>query len=275
MMRALTAWSEFLHLRAIPVVLGAAAAFLWVAARSVLPASTALFLISILLTQVAIAFHNNWCDRDLDAVTKPWRLIPRGALAPRTAHRIAWLLFAAGVAVSLPLGPFAVIAIMLGTACGFGYDAGLKRTVWSFVPYTVALPTLPVAAFIAAGRTDALLAVAYLVGAPLVIAIHLADALPDVARDRAFGLTTLAVRLGCPRDADHLLARRRQRRRARSRVLAAARAPRHPLRRLRRPARGRGRRRAVATRPSGARADGRGRPRLGLAARPGGMSVWR
>ena len=195
-MRALTAWSEFLHLRAIPVVLGAAAAFLWVAARSVLPASTALFLISILLTQVAIAFHNNWCDRDLDAVTKPWRLIPRGALAPRTAHRIAWLLFAAGVAVSLPLGPFAVIAIMLGTACGFGYDAGLKRTVWSFVPYTVALPTLPVAAFIAAGRTDALLAVAYLVGAPLVIAIHLADALPDVARDRAFGLTTLAVRLG-------------------------------------------------------------------------------
>jgi len=192
-------WAEFLHLRAIPVVIGAAFVFVWVASRGGPPPSTAVFLLSILLTQVAIAFHNNWCDRDLDAATKPWRLIPRGALSPSTAHRISWGLFAAGLAVAAPLGPLVLIAIAVGTGCGFVYDAGLKRTIWSFAPFCVALPTLPVAAFIVAGRTDAALAVAYLIGAPIVISVHLADALPDIARDRAFGLRTLAVRLGTRR----------------------------------------------------------------------------
>ena len=199
MIRVIADWAEFLHLRAIPVVIGAGLTFVWVASRGVPPASTALFLTSLLLTQIAIAFHNNWCDRDLDAATKPWRLIPRGALGARTAQRIAWALFAVGLAVSVPLGPLAVLAIAIGTGCGFIYDAGLKRTVWSFVPFCIALPTLPVAAFIVAGRADALLAVAYVVGAPLVVAIHLADALPDIARDRAFGLVNLAVRLGSRR----------------------------------------------------------------------------
>ncbi len=195
MIAAVRDWSEFLHLRAIPVVIGAALIFVWVASSGAPPRSTGLFVASLLLTQVAIAFHNNWCDRDLDAATKPWRLIPRGALAARTAHRIAWLLFATGLVVALPLGPVAWGAVAAGTASGFVYNAWLKRSIWSFVPFCVALPTLPVAAFIVAGREDALLAAAYVVGAPLVIAIHLADALPDIPRDRAFGLTTLAVRL--------------------------------------------------------------------------------
>ena len=197
--RCIADWSEFLHLRAIPVVLGAAFAFVWIASSGSPPPSTAVFLLSLLLTQVGLAFHNNWCDRDLDAATKPWRLIPRGALAPATAHRAGWTLFAIGLVVAVPLGALAVLAIALGTACGFLYDARSKRTIWSFVPFCVALPTLPVAAFIVAGRADALLAVAYLVGAPLVVAIHLADALPDVARDRSFGIRNLAVRLGSRR----------------------------------------------------------------------------
>ena len=199
MIRAIGDWAEFLHLRAIPVVIGAGLVFVWVASSGALPASTPLFLASLLLTQIAIAFHNNWCDRDLDAATKPWRLIPRGALDAATAQRTAWGLFALGLLIAIPLGPVATLAIAVGTACGFLYDAGLKRTIWSFAPFCVALPTLPVAAFIVVGREDALLAVAYLVGAPLVVAIHLADALPDVARDRAFGLSTLAVRLGTRR----------------------------------------------------------------------------
>ena len=199
MIRVIADWAEFLHLRAIPVVIGAGLTFVWVASRGVPPASTALFLTSLLLTQIAIAFHNNWCDRDLDAATKPWRLIPRGAIRPITAQRVAWSLFAAGLAVALPLGPLVVLAIAVGTACGCVYDAGVKRTIWSFAPFCIALPTLPVAAFLVAGRADALLAIAYLIGAPIVVSIHLADALPDIARDRAFGLRTLAVRLGTRR----------------------------------------------------------------------------
>ena len=115
------------------------------------------------------------------------------------AEFLGWSLFATGLAVAAPLGPPVIIAIAVGTACGFVYDASVKRTIWSFAPFCVALPTLPVAAFIVAGRTDAPLLVAYLIGAPIVISVHLADALPDIARDRAFGLRTLAVRLGTRR----------------------------------------------------------------------------
>ena len=199
MIRRVGDWAEFLHLRAIPVVIGAALVFVWIASRGALPASTGLFLTSLLLTQIAIAFHNNWCDRDLDAATKPWRLIPRGAIGAGSVRRVAWILFVAGLVVAVPLGPLALLLIAIGTACGFVYDALLKRTIWSFAPFCIALPTLPVAAFVVAGRAGALLAIAYLVGAPLVVAIHLADALPDIARDRSFGLTTLAVRLGVRR----------------------------------------------------------------------------
>ena len=98
-------WAEFLHLRAIPVVIGAALLFVFVASRGSPPASTPLFLLSILVTQAAIAFHNNWCDRDLDAATKPWRLIPRGAMRPITAQRAGWGMLAIGLAAAVPLGP--------------------------------------------------------------------------------------------------------------------------------------------------------------------------
>jgi 4-hydroxybenzoate polyprenyltransferase len=112
-------WAEFLHLRAIPVVVGAGFVFVWVAASGRPPRSTGLFLLSLVVTQIAIAFHNNWCDRDLDAATKPWRLIPRGALRAATARWIAWALFVVGLAVVVPVGPLAFVAIAVGTVCGF------------------------------------------------------------------------------------------------------------------------------------------------------------
>lgn len=193
-------WAEFLHLRAIPVVLLAAFAFVWIAARGrPLPGPTVGFLAAVLLTQVAIALDNNWCDRELDAAAKPWRLVPRGVVAAGTARLGSWLFLAAGLTVALVVSPAVAALVALGTACGFVYDRGVDRTIASVVPFSIALPTLAVAAFAVVGRADLLVPVAYLIGAPLMVAIHLADALPDIETDRSAGASGLAAWLGTDR----------------------------------------------------------------------------
>lgn len=161
------------------------------------PASTLVtFLVAVLLTQLSIAVHNDWCDREADALAKPWRWIPRGVLSARAALVVAVLLLASGVALAVSLGPLVAGLVLLGTLCGWTYNAWLKRTAWSWLPFAVALPTLAVCSLAVAGRLDGIPYALYLIGAPLVLAIHLADSAPDIGGDRITGSRGLAVALG-------------------------------------------------------------------------------
>jgi 4-hydroxybenzoate polyprenyltransferase len=193
----LVALLALFHPLPVLITVAAAAGFALAAAHGDLPADRlGWFLGSVLLTQLAISVHNDYCDRGLDAVAKPDRALPRGSLAPTTALGLATLLLAAGLALSWPLGPAALALGALGTGAGLLYSAGLKRTIWSWAPFWVGFPTLALWAFAAAERLRPDLWSVYLVGLPLVLAIHLADTLPDVASDRAAGVRGLAHRLG-------------------------------------------------------------------------------
>lgn len=171
--------------------LTAAAAQAWPPRERLLP-----FLISLLCSQFAIALHNHYCDRDLDARARPWRALPRGLISPRTALGASLVLLAGGLLAALPLGVDVLALVALGTGAGFAYSAGPKRTLWSWAPYWVALPTLAVCAFVVAGRVEPQLWLAYVIGAPLVVAVHLVDALADLEADAALGVRGLAQRLG-------------------------------------------------------------------------------
>ena len=154
------------------------------------------YLGAVLLTQLSIALHNGWCDRDADALTKPWRWIPRGVVPPRIALGLALVALGAGLALAAALGPLVAALVAAGTACGWLYNAWLKRTVWSWAPFAVALPTLAVCSLAVAGRLDGAPYALYLIGAPLVLAIHLGDSAPDIEGDRRTGSRGLAVALG-------------------------------------------------------------------------------
>jgi hypothetical protein len=78
---------------------------------------------------------------------------------------------------------------------------GSRGTVWSALPFAVAVPIVPLFGYGAAGRFPAVLWWAWPIGALLAVATHLADALPDVERDRATGVRGLATRLGVGRAA--------------------------------------------------------------------------
>jgi 4-hydroxybenzoate polyprenyltransferase len=186
-----------LHPGPVAATVAAGAAFAALAAGGAPPADRlGLFVASLLLTQVAISVYNDYCDRDLDAATKPERAIPSGVVAPARALGIAGAALVVGLLLSLPLGPLALALGALGTGAGLLYSAWLKRTVWSWLPFALGFPTLALWSYAAVGRWDARLWSGYLVGLPLVLAIHLADTLPDLPRDAGAGLRGLAHRLG-------------------------------------------------------------------------------
>jgi 4-hydroxybenzoate polyprenyltransferase len=163
-----------------------------------LPALDRLALLAAMLVcqQFAISLHNDWCDRDLDAAAKPWRAIPAGVVSAGTVRVAAWALAVASLGAALPLGATEVALDGLGIAAGFAYNAYLKATPLSWLPFAVAFPLLPLFGAAAFGAWPAAWWSLFVVGLPCVVAIHLADSLPDLASDAAAGAGGLAHRLG-------------------------------------------------------------------------------
>ena len=154
----------------------------------------------MLLVQFSVSALNEWADQDLDGRSGRPRPIPLGLLSSRAAAVVAVLEAAAAVALSLlsGFGPLAFLLVLLGLACGWAYDLKLKRTPLSFLPFAVAFPLVPIWVAMIAGRPLEALGPVLLGGIPLAVSIHLADAIPDRAPDRAAGVNTLAVTLGRP-----------------------------------------------------------------------------
>jgi hypothetical protein len=69
------------------------------------------------------------------------------------------------------LGPWVAALVAFGTGAGLAYNAWFKRSVWTWLPFAVGLPTLPVCAFLVVDRFDPRLGLLYPIGLPLVLAI--------------------------------------------------------------------------------------------------------
>jgi 4-hydroxybenzoate polyprenyltransferase len=178
----------------------ATAALACVAVRGV-PAAGVLarMLVLMLCVQSAIGITNDCFDRGLDAVTKPWKPIAAGLVSPAVAAVVAVGLTVVSAAIALTLGLGSFALVMLGLACGLAYDARLKRTLFSAVPYMVAIPTLPLWVWLTLGEWEDALWWLLPLGALIGFALHLANTLPDIDGDRAQGVSGFAHRLGARR----------------------------------------------------------------------------
>jgi 4-hydroxybenzoate polyprenyltransferase len=152
--------------------------------------------VMVMAQQFAISVHNDWCDRTLDARTKPWRALPLGLLSPGNALALSAGLAGASVAASALLGLDEVTLNALGLAAGFSYNAWLKRTVFSWLPFAVAFPLLALFAMAALDLWPDRWPLVFAFGAPTAVALHLGDTLPDLESDRQAGVHGLAHRLG-------------------------------------------------------------------------------
>lgn len=147
--------------------------------------------------QASIGALNDLVDAPRDAGLKPGKPIPAGIVAPPVARLVVGLAAAIGLALAAPSGPALIVVALLVLAAGWTYDLRLKGTPWSWLPFALGIPLLPVFAWVGAtgglpAASGALLPAAFLAGAALAIA----NALPDVERDQARGAATVAVHLG-------------------------------------------------------------------------------
>ena len=160
----------------------------------------ALLLAAQLAAQFTISLANDYFDAPTDAVAQPTKPIPAGVIRRERVGWLAVLGAGANLALAVPLGALVLLFTGLGLGAGLIYDAGLKRTPFSPLPFMLGFGVLPLwaAAGIGAPLTGPPLACAGLT-AILVIALHLADTLPDLESDAAAGVRGLAHRLGRPR----------------------------------------------------------------------------
>ena len=94
------------------------------------------------------------------------------------------------------------LAVRRARRSGYAYDLRLKGTAWSWLPFAVGIPILPVYGWLGAAgrcrrRSPSLVPAAVLAGAALAIG----NSLVDVERDPAAGRTSVAARLGAARAA--------------------------------------------------------------------------
>lgn len=195
--RRIVAYVMLPHTPAIVAVLGATALFGLLASGGEPPAGRfGLLLLGMLGGQVAIGALNEWHDREADALSQPEKPIPSGLVSPDGALRMlaggVLLLVCAGAA----LGGWSFVLLLAGTGCGLVYDLWLKATPFSWLPYLLALPLLPTWVWLTLDGFEPRLLLLYPLGALLVVAVHLAQTLPDIAGDRARGERGLAALLG-------------------------------------------------------------------------------
>ncbi|HXG36351.1 MAG TPA: UbiA family prenyltransferase [Dehalococcoidia bacterium] len=150
----------------------------------------------MLLIQSAIGATNDYCDRWLDALSKPGKPLAAGVLSPGTALLIAGIAITLAALIATTLGPLSWLLAMLGLGLGLLYNFWLKRTLLSALPYLIAIPLLPVWVWTTVGSHTAGIFWLLPLGALTGLGLHLANALVDFESDGMGGAYGLAHRLG-------------------------------------------------------------------------------
>jgi 4-hydroxybenzoate polyprenyltransferase len=153
--------------------------------------------VAMVALQAVIGSVNDLVDVGRDAGQKPAKPIPAGLVGPSAALVVALVAAAVGLLLSLPSGPAtgALAVAILGV--GLLYDLWLRGTAWSWLPFALGIPLLPVYAWLgAAGHVPGmfllLVPTAFVSGSGLAIA----NSLADLERDRGAGVRSVAGQLG-------------------------------------------------------------------------------
>jgi 4-hydroxybenzoate polyprenyltransferase len=152
---------------------------------------------AVLCGQLCVGWSNDYLDRDRDRVAgRTDKPIAVGAVAARSVGVAALVAGAVSVPLSYRSGRRAGSVHLAAIAAALAYNAGLKSTVWSVVPYAAAFGAVP--AFVSLAGTDgrppggAETVAAALMGA----GAHFVNTLPDRDVDAATGVQGLPQRMG-------------------------------------------------------------------------------
>jgi 4-hydroxybenzoate polyprenyltransferase len=153
--------------------------------------------VSMTALQFAIGALNDIVDAPADAGRVPSKPIPGGSVAKPVARAVAVTAALVGLTLAATIDGRLFVLALVVLAIGATYDVAAKGTRWSWLPFAVGIPILPVYGwFGATGSLPAsfaiLIPMAVLAGAALAIA----NARADLEADRASGTESVATWLG-------------------------------------------------------------------------------
>ncbi len=115
------------------------------------PWRLALLTVAVLLGQLSVGISNDALDVERDrAVGRSDKPIARGDVSVRVAWIAAAVCLALALALSAPLGIGMLAAHAVTLASAWTYNAGLKATVFSIVPFLLSFGLFPSLATLAA-----------------------------------------------------------------------------------------------------------------------------
>lgn len=155
-----------------------------------------LLAIAVLAGQLSVGWLNDYVDRQRDrAAGRSDKPLAVGTVTPSTVKRATAAAAAVCIPASLSLGVPAGTTHLVAVAGAWAYNLGVKRTVWSWVPYAVGIGSLPVIVWLVTPQPGIppwwMIAGAMLLG----VGAHGANVLPDLDADRATGVSGLPHRL--------------------------------------------------------------------------------
>ncbi|MBA2701297.1 MAG: UbiA family prenyltransferase [Chloroflexi bacterium] len=173
------------------IVVGAA----WIAGAT--PPDAVRLGASMVALQAAIGTLNDIVDAGADAGRKLAKPIPAGAVSLGAARVVFLAAAGIGVGLAVPSGLSLVILAVIVLGIGLAYDLIAKGSAWSWLPFAIGIPILPVYGWLGSGEPlatwfGALIPAAAMAGAALAIA----NARTDTERDQAAGRASVATRLG-------------------------------------------------------------------------------
>jgi 4-hydroxybenzoate polyprenyltransferase len=161
------------------------------------PARLVLLAAVILTGQLSIGWSNDWIDARRDAaVGRTDKPVAQGLIGAATVRAAALIAAGSTVVLALTLGPFAAIAHIIAVGAGWAYNAGMKGTVLSVLPYIVSFGLLPAIATLGQVEPHGAAVWVLAVGALLGTAAHFTNVLPDLEDDRRTGVRGLPQLLG-------------------------------------------------------------------------------
>jgi len=152
---------------------------------------------AMLADQLSVGLSNDWIDADRDrAVGRADKPVARGAVSKALARNLAFGFAVAALLLTIPLGPAALIVHAVVLASAWSYNALLKNSVLSPLPYVVSFGLLPALVTLCAAEPAWPSGWVIAAGALLGLAAHFANVLPDLDDDRATGIRGLGHRIG-------------------------------------------------------------------------------
>ena len=195
MIRVLSGLVRLTH--PFPSALDAAVTFVLAILAGATGGRAALLGVAMLAIQFSIGAFNDVVDAPADAVAGRSKPLVDGRVPARLALGVAAVAGLTGLVLAACAGPAAAGVALTGHGIGLVYDFRLKGSPWSWLPYAVGIPLVPIFAWVGAtGDLPTPILVLAGLGVLAGTSLAIANSLADAERDAASRTATVATTLG-------------------------------------------------------------------------------